>query len=87
MLGLVDRLGRRLRTAKRVARTVTLRMRFDDFTRATRSHTLAQATAETDVLLDATRGLLAAAWPMISDRGLTLVGVTFGNLHDDAAVP
>ena len=45
--GLVDRLTRRLRAAHRVCRTVILRLRFDDFSRATRSHTLAEATAQT----------------------------------------
>jgi DNA polymerase-4 len=84
--GLVDRLGRRLRTAGRVCRTVTLRLRFEDFARVSRSHTLAQATAETEVILAAARDLLAAALPMIGERGSTLVGVTLGNLHDDGAV-
>ncbi|WP_243725495.1 DNA polymerase IV [Actinomadura rubrisoli] len=86
VVGLVDRLAGRLRAARRVCRTVTLRLRFDDFARATRSHTLPQATAETPVILDAARDLLAAAAPMIGSRGLTLVGVSLGNLHDDAAV-
>src|SRR5512134_3942052 len=40
LVGLVDRLARRLRAAGRVARSVTLRLRFGDFTRATRSRTL-----------------------------------------------
>jgi DNA polymerase-4 len=86
VVGLADRLGRRLRTAGRVCRTVTLRLRFDDFTRATRSHTLAQATAETPAILAVARDLLAASGPMIWSRGLTLIGVTLGNLHDDGAV-
>jgi DNA polymerase-4 len=86
VVGLVDRLGRRLRTAGRVCRTVTLRLRFDDFTRATRSHTLAQATAGTPAILDAARSLLAASGPMIGSRGLTLIGVTLANLHDDGVV-
>jgi DNA polymerase-4 len=86
MVGLTDRLARRLRTAKRVCRTVTLRLRFDDFSRATRSHTLPQATAETPAILDAARGLLATAQPMIAGQGLTLIGVTLANLHDDSAV-
>lgn len=86
VVGLSDRLGRRLRKAGRVCRTVTLRMRFDDFSRATRSHTLAQATAETPAILGATRSLLATAGPMVAERGLTLVGIALGNLHDDAAV-
>ena len=38
---------RRMRAAGRVGRTVVLRLRFDDFSRATRSHTLPHATAET----------------------------------------
>jgi DNA polymerase IV len=86
MVGLTDRLSRRLRGADRVCRTVTLRLRFDDFTRATRSHTLPQATADTGAILDAARGLLAATRPLIADQGLTLIGVTLGNLHDDSAV-
>ncbi len=82
LAGLVDRVSRRMRTAGRVGRTVVLRLRFDDFSRATRSHTLPQATAHTQTLLDAARGLLAAARPMICERGLTLVGVAVGNLAD-----
>jgi len=76
---------RRLRKAERVCRTVVLRLRFDDFTRATRSHTLPHATAETQIVLDAARVLLAEAMPMIESRGLTLVGVAVANLSDDRA--
>jgi DNA polymerase IV len=86
LLALVDRLSRRLRGARRVCRTVTLRLRFDDFTRATRSHTLPQATAETAALLDAARILLAEAMPVIEQRGITLIGLTFSNLFSDDAV-
>jgi DNA polymerase-4 len=86
VVALVDRLARRLRAARRVCRTVTLRMRFDDFTRATRSHTLPEATAQTQTILATARGLLAAATPMIRRQGLTLVGVALANLHDDDAI-
>ncbi len=86
VIGLVDRVTRRMRAAGRVGRTVVLRLRFDDFSRATRSHTLPQATAQTDAILAAARGLLAAAVPMIERQGLTLVGVTVGALDDDHAV-
>ena len=86
LLGLVDRLARRLRAARRVCRTVTLRLRFDDFSRATRSHTLAEATARTEVILAEARELLAAAMPMIERQGITLVGVALGNLGDAGAV-
>jgi DNA polymerase-4 len=83
LAGLVDRVSRRMRKAGRAGRTVVLRLRFDDFSRVTRSHTLPQATAHTQTLLDAARGLLVVALPMISQRGLTLVGVAVANLDDD----
>src|SRR5215207_6758089 len=86
LVGLVDRLARRLRAARRVCRTVVLRMRFDDFARATRSHTLMEATAQTQTILAPARGLLTAAIPMIERQGITLVGIALGNLEDDAAV-
>ncbi|MFI5054845.1 MAG: DNA polymerase IV [Actinomycetota bacterium] len=86
LIALVDRLGRRLRKAHRVCRTVTLRLRFDDFTRATRSHTLPEATADTVTLLEAGQILLGGALPEIEQRGITLIGITFGNLFGDDAV-
>lgn len=86
VVGLVDRLTRRLRAARRVCRTVVLRFRFDDFSRATRSHTMDQATSQTRVILATARALLAAATPMIERRGLTLVAVALANLDDDGAV-
>jgi DNA polymerase IV len=86
LVALVDRLGRRLRKARRVCRTVMLRLRFDDFTRATRSHTLAEATAETRVVLAAARELLHTALPTIETRGITLLGISLSNLEDDDAV-
>jgi DNA polymerase-4 len=86
VVGLIDRLARRLRAARRVCRTVVLRLRFDDFSRATRSHTLAEATARTQTILITARGLVAAATPMIERQGLTLVGFSLSNLGDDRAV-
>jgi DNA polymerase-4 len=86
LIGLVDRVCRRMRAAGRIGRTVVLRLRFDDFSRATRSHTLPRATAETWTILATARGLLATAKPMIERRGLTLVGVAVANLDDDSAV-
>jgi len=83
VVGLVDRVTRRLRAAGRVGRTVVLRLRFDDFSRATRSHTLPRATAETQLILIVARWLLAATLPMIERQGLTLVGVAVANLEDD----
>jgi DNA polymerase-4 len=86
VVGLVDKLARRLRAARRVCRTVVLRLRFDDFSRVTRSHTLLQATSETETVLATARELLVAALPMIEDRGITLLGVALGNLSDGGAV-
>jgi DNA polymerase-4 len=86
LVGLVDRVTRRLRTAGRIGRTVVLRLRFDDFSRATRSHTLPRATSRTQTILTVARGLLATAMPMIERRGLTLVGLAVCNLDDDNAV-
>jgi DNA polymerase-4 len=86
LVGLVDRVTRRMRTAGRVGRTVVLRLRFDDFTRATRSHTLLRATAHTETILATAQGLLATALPMIELQGLTLVGIAIANLDDDSAI-
>ena len=82
LVGLIDRLSRRLRAARRVCRTITLRLRFDDFSRATRSHTMPEATNQTQTIVAEARGLLAAAMPMIDARGITLLGVALGNLDD-----
>jgi DNA polymerase-4 len=84
LVGLVDRVTRRMRVAARVGRTVMLRLRFEDYSRATRSHTLPWATADTQTILDAARALLATAIPMIERKGLTLVGIAVGNLGDGA---
>jgi DNA polymerase-4 len=86
VVALVDRVTRRLRGAGRVGRTVTLRLRFDDYSRATRSHTLAHATAETAPILSGLRQLLVAALPLIDARGITLVGIAVSGLSDDRAV-
>jgi len=86
LVGLVDRVTRRVRAARRVGRTVVLRMRFGDYTRATRSHTLAMATNETQTILLAIRGLLALAMPTIQREGLTMIGITVSNLENDDAV-
>ena len=86
LVGLVDKLTRRLRNAHRVCRTVVLRLRFDDFSRATRSHTLSRSTAQTGTIVAAARDLLWMAMPMIGRQGVTLVGVTLTNLDDDGVI-
>ena len=86
LVALVDRVTRRMRAARRVGRTVTLRLRFGDFSRATRSRTLARATASTHPILAAARDLLVAAAPLIEAQGITLVGVAVSNLEDERAI-
>lgn len=80
LVTLIDRIARRMRAAGRTGRTVVLRMRFGDFSRATRSHTLPRATASTEPLVVAARQLLCAASPLIADRGLTLMGFSVANI-------
>ncbi|WP_174521782.1 MULTISPECIES: DNA polymerase IV [unclassified Pseudonocardia] len=91
LAGTVDRLARRLRAPRetgggRVCRTVVLRLRFGDFARVTRSHTLPVPTAHTPTILTAARRLLVAATPEIRDRGITLLGLSLTNLDRDDAV-
>jgi DNA polymerase-4 len=86
LAALVDRVTRRMRGAKRAGRTVTLRLRFGDFTRATRSRSLLKATMQTRAILETARVLLGEARPLIAERGLTLVGVAVSNLDSDGYV-
>ena len=83
LVAIVERITRRMRTARRVGRTVVLRLRFGDFERATRSHTLPFATANTAAILATARALLATAMPQIERRGVTLVGCAVASLEDD----
>jgi DNA polymerase-4 len=86
LVGIVDRIARRLRAARRVCRTIVLRLRFEDFSRATRSHTLPHATQHTEPILATARALLGLALPTIEYKGLTLLGITLTNLEPAADV-
>jgi DNA polymerase IV len=81
VIAIVDRVARRMRSGRRRCRTVVLRLRFDDFTRATRSSTLPRPTDQSQEILDTARALLAAATPLIERRGITLVGISLTNLE------
>jgi DNA polymerase-4 len=85
VINLIDRITRRMRGANRTGRTVTLRLRFDDFSRATRSHTLPRATGANEPILAAARDLIAAATPLVAERGLTLIGFAVSNIDRDGA--
>lgn len=77
---LVDRVTRRMRTAHRACRTVVLRLRFADYTRATRSSTMREPTTRTDAIMAAAQALLANALALIESRGITLIGIALSNL-------
>ena len=81
LMALVDRVTRRMRAKGRAGRTVVLRLRFGDFTRATRSRTLPRPTAATDTILATARALLAAARPAIERQGITLLGVSVSGIE------
>jgi DNA polymerase-4 len=86
LAALVDRVTRRMRAGHRAGRTVTLRLRFDDYTRVTRSHSMLKATMQTRAILETALTLLRTAKPLIDERGLTLVGVSVGNLDTEGNV-
>jgi DNA polymerase-4 len=85
VVNLVERITGRMRKAGRTGRTVVLRLRFNDFGRVTRSHTMPRATAATEAILAAARELVADAAPLIADRGLTLIGFAVSNIDRDGA--
>ena len=86
LTALVDRVTRRLRSAKRACRTVVLRLRFGDYSRATRSHTIPEATTSTATILAIATTLLELSLAEFERRGLTLIGIALTNLSDEAAV-
>jgi len=82
LVRLVERIVGRMGRAGYAGRTVILRLRFGDYSRATRSHTLPDYAADAEPVLAAARALLAAVTPLIEREGLTLVGLSVANLVD-----
>jgi len=80
LLGIVDRVTRRMRKADRAGRTITLRFRYDDFTRVTRARSLAHPTAATQPIAEVALAVLRSEQSTIEERGLTLLGLSVGNL-------
>jgi DNA polymerase-4 len=85
LLTLVDRVAGRMRAAGRTGSTVTIRLRFGDFTRSTSSHTMGRPTAHTTTILDVARQLLLSRAATIEEQGITLIGVSVGSLDDNPA--
>ena len=82
LLGIVDRVTRRMRSAGRLGRTITLRFRYDDFRRATRARSLAHPTSGTEPIEAVALAILRAERATIEQRGLTLIGLSVGGLSN-----
>jgi DNA polymerase-4 len=82
LLLFVTRVSAQLRDEQLMARTVTLKLRHDDFTTVTRSATLHEATDLGQELFAAVRPLFLAAYAGVRqrDRGVRLIGVSATNL-------
>jgi len=83
LLGLVDKVARRLRAADRVGRTVTVRMRYADLVAVTRAHTLTHPTAVTQAVADVAVAILRDHQHVLDERGCSLIGVSVGDLADE----
>ncbi|WP_370587349.1 hypothetical protein [Yimella sp. cx-51] len=85
LVGIVDRVMGRVRDGGRPGATVTVRVRFADYERVTRSRTLPRPTTATETVLRIARELLLGLRPLIADRGITLLGLTIGGLEASGA--
>ena len=80
VLGLADRVGRRLRAKDRIGSTLTVRVRFPGPRSVTRSHTLPSPTGSTAALANLGRVLLDRALEDNPGETVTLIGLSVSNL-------
>ncbi len=83
VLGLADRVGRRLRAKNRTGSTLTVRVRFPGPRSVTRSHTLPTPTGSTAALSNLGMTLLESALDDNADERVTLIGISVSNLTTD----
>ena len=76
---MVDAVGRRLREAGVAGRTVTVKLRYPDFTTISRSQTLSEATDLVVEILEVAMGLLDT---VDMSSGVRLLGVSISGLRD-----
>jgi DNA polymerase-4 len=82
LLRLAEMVGRRLREAGLHARTVQLKLRYDDFTTITRAHTLPHSTQLDTELFETVRDLFRHNWKQ--GRPIRLLGVHASSFaHDE----
>lgn len=83
VLGLADRVGRRLRAKDRMGATLTVRLRLPGPRSVTRSHTLTAPTGSTAALADLGMVLVDRALEDNPGETVTLVGLSVSNLTTD----
>ena len=83
VLGLADRVGRRLRAKGRAGATLTTRIRFPGPRSVTRSHTLPSPTGSTAALADLGMVLVDRALEDNPGETVTLIGLSVSNLTTD----
>ena len=81
--GFAESVGAELRRSEMRTRCVTLKLRYNDFTTITRSHTLEQPTFADDALFEETAELLDRALAKDS-RPVRLIGLGTSNFTDDS---
>ena len=79
LVRMVDAVGRRLREVGVAGRTVTVKLRYPDFTTISRSQTLSEATDLVFEILEVATGLLDT---VDTSPGLRLLGVSMSGLRD-----
>lgn len=84
LIGLNEQVGRRLRRHGLMARTVDLKIRYDDFTTVTRSRSLPEATDRSQVIWQQVRGLFDAQWQRRADP-VRLIGCGVSGFEREAA--
>lgn len=85
VLGLADRVGRRLRAKDRMGATLTVRLRFPGPRSVTRSHTLRAPTGSTAALSNLGMVLVDRALGDNPDETVTLIGLSVSNLTTNDA--
>lgn len=83
VLGLADRIGRRLRAKGRSGSTVSVRVRYPGPRLVSRSHTLTSPTASTAALANLGMELVHRALQVSDEEPVTLIGMAVSNLTTD----
>ena len=83
VLGLADRIGRRLRAKGRSGSTLSVRVRYPGPRSVSRSHTLPAPTSSTAALANLGNELVARALDVSEEEPVTLIGLSVSNLTTD----